>query len=234
MSAIRLVLLPGTGSDEVFIRAAFGPAAQEVGADLRTPAPVPGPGLAESCRAALDAAAQEGPVVVGGVSLGAHLGAEWAVRNPDRCAGLLAVLPGWLGEPEEAPAALAARASADSVRGLGLDRALELATEGVPDWLAGQLRRAWPRYGGALEDSLRAAATEPAPVAAELAGITAPAVVVGCTDDPVHPIGIAREWAGAIPDARLRTVSLAEIGADLGVLGKAALGEAEFGEAAPG
>ena len=34
------------------------------------------------------------PVLVGGISFGAHLAAEWAVRNPSRCAGLVLALPG--------------------------------------------------------------------------------------------------------------------------------------------
>lgn len=233
MSSPRIVILPGSGSDEVFIRAAFGPAARAIGAELLAPAPRPGAGLLAGYRAALDEAASAGPILVGGVSLGAHLAAEWALRDPERCTGLVAALPGWLGSPGGAPAAAAARASADAVNALGLEDALAHATADVPAWLATQLRRSWPRYGDALAESLLLAAESTAPDTAELADCQVPSVVIGCLDDPVHPFGTARAWAEAIPGAELRTVRLAELGADPAVLGRLGLTQASEAPSAP-
>src|SRR5689334_17400155 len=61
------VLLPGTGSDEVFVRSVFEAPLAAVCVRTVTPKPVPGPMLAEAYLAALDEAAQDGPVVAGGV-----------------------------------------------------------------------------------------------------------------------------------------------------------------------
>jgi pimeloyl-ACP methyl ester carboxylesterase len=218
------VILPGTGSDEVFVRAVFDGALAGTGLRLVAPPPRHGASLAEHHLDALSAAADHfGPIVAGGISLGAHVAAEWAAAHPSRCAGLLVVLPGWLGDASTAPAALAAAASAAAVADGGMDAALANATRGVPPWLADELNRAWRRAGGDLVASLRVAVTRPAPTPDVLRRITVPAGVVGCVDDPVHPVGVAREWAAALPDARLRAVTFTDLNEDRAVLGHAAV-----------
>lgn len=213
------VLLPGTGSDDVFVRSVFEVPLAAVGVRAVTPPPVPGAGLAEAGLAALDACA--GPVLVGGISFGAHLAVEWALRNPSRCAGLLLALPGWHGPPRDAPGAVSARLAASSVRALGVEGALAAATDGVPDWLAGELTRSWRGYGAGLADSLAAAAARPAPSLAELGSLDVPAGLAACVDDPVHPAEIAAEWTAALPKAVLRTTRLATVGVDPEALGRA-------------
>jgi pimeloyl-ACP methyl ester carboxylesterase len=208
----------------VFVRGVFSTALAAGHLRLEAPAPRHGRDLAEHQLAALDAAAERhGRIVAGGISLGAHVAAEWAAANPGRCAGLLAALPGWLGDPASAPGALASALSADAVAADGVAVALERATAGVPRWLADELRRAWRRAGADLVESLRVAVHRPAPTADVLRGIRVPAGVAGCVDDPVHPIAVAREWAAALPSAALRTITFAELGADRAVLGRAAL-----------
>jgi pimeloyl-ACP methyl ester carboxylesterase len=218
------VLLPGTGSDDVFVRAVFAAPLAARRIAVVTPAPRPGPELARAHLAALDAAAADGPVLAGGISFGAHLAAAWAVANPARCAGLLLALPGWHGEAGDAPAALAARYSAAQVRAAGLPAALDAATRDVPGWLAAELTRAWSRYGPALPESLELAAGWPAPTLADLATITVPVGVAACPDDPVHPLDAARSWARAIPGAVLATTTLTALGEDRTALGAAAVG----------
>lgn len=218
------VLLPGTGSDDTFVRSVFAAPLAARGIEMVTPPPRPGPELATAYLAALDAASAGGPVLAGGISFGAHLAASWAVADPTRCAGLLLALPGWHGEPDDAPAALAARYSAAQVRAVGLPAALDAATRGVPDWLAAELARAWPRYGTALAASLELAAGGAAPTLADLATLTVPAGVAACADDPVHPLATARSWAAAIPGAVLATTTLTALGADRTALGAAAVG----------
>ncbi|MGX7826778.1 alpha/beta fold hydrolase [Actinokineospora sp. 24-640] len=217
------VLLPGTGSDEVFVRSVFAVPVSVLGARLLTPAPVPGLGLAEAYLTCLDRAADAGPVIAGGISLGAHLAAEWAVANPGRCAGLLLALPGWTGPPDGAPAALAATYSAADVRARGTAAALASAVDGVAGWLADELTRAWTAYGPGLADSLACAAARPAPSTAELEGLDVPAGVACCVDDPVHPERVAEEWAAALPRAVLRRTRLEVLGADPEALGRAAV-----------
>jgi pimeloyl-ACP methyl ester carboxylesterase len=218
------VILPGTGSDEVFVRAAFEGPSSAAGLRLVAPAPRHGALLAEHYLDALSVTAERfGPVVVGGISLGAHVAAEWAAAHPSWCAGLLAVLPGWHGDSTSAPGALAAAVSADAVADVGVPTALATATRDVPPWLADELDRAWRRAGADLVASLRVAVARPAPTLDVLRRIAVPAGVVGCVDDPVHPVEVAREWAAALPRATLRTITFAALGADRAALGHAAL-----------
>lgn len=217
------VLLPGTGSDEVFVGRVFAGPLAAAGLRLVAPRPHQGAALAQRHLAALDdTAARYGRIVVGGISFGAHVAAEWALANVDRCAGLLVAMPGWHGVPADAPGSVAARLGADAVDTDGIDRALATATHGVPAWLARELDRAWRRAGTGLAGSLRAAAHRPAPALSELAGLGVPAGVAGCVDDAVHPLDVARAWAGHLPYADIETITFAELGTDPAVLGRAA------------
>lgn len=216
----------------MFVRGAFERPLTTLGMRLGAPSPVPGRGLVDGCLRAFDTAAEcpaddradsatPPRIVVGGVSLGAHLAAFWAARNPHRCAGLFAVMPGWLGAPGDAPAAISARVGAESVRTRGLDEALAAAVDGVPRWLAEELLRSWPRYGDELAATLETAAECDAPSAETLARLRIPAVVVGCTQDPVHPADVAARWADALPMCAHREVSFDALSADREVLGRA-------------
>lgn len=219
------VLLPGTGSDDVFVRSVFDVPLAAVGVRTVTPSPAPGPGLGEAFLAALDTASERGAggVLAGGISFGAHLAAEWAVRNPDKCAGLLLALPAWHGEPDDSPAALSARLGAEAVRADGVEAALRTVGETVDPWLSTELGRAWRGYGDGLADSLRAAADRPAPTLEELATLDIPVGVAAFTDDQVHPVSVARAWVDAMPRAALCTTRLDIIGADPEALGRAAV-----------
>ncbi|WP_103350465.1 alpha/beta hydrolase [Amycolatopsis sp. CA-128772] len=215
------MLLPGTGSDEVFVRAVFGGPLRALGVPLIAPPPPPAGALADGYLATLDALADEhGELLVGGISFGAHLAAEWSVRNPRRCGGLLAALPAWNGVPGPAPAAQAATLTAALVAGSGVGAALA-QTSGSPDWLRAELDRAWRRHGDGLAAGLRVAAGRPSPTLAELAGLAVPAGIGTCTDDPIHPTKVASEWVGALPRAALGETTLTALGADRESLGRA-------------
>ncbi|GLY55061.1 alpha/beta hydrolase [Lentzea sp. NBRC 102530] len=200
MPAETVVLLPGTASDEVFVRSVFTEPLSQVGAVLHAPLVRT---LGERLTALENAPAGH-PIVVGGVSLGAHVAARWAAHNPDRCAGLVLALPAWIGAPRDAPAAQAARASAEIVRTRGLATALA----GTTGWLHDELSRAWRGYGDRLVPHFEEAAESLAPTLEELKSLDVPAGILGCTDDPVHPIEIARQWAEAMPRAVLLTTTL--------------------------
>jgi pimeloyl-ACP methyl ester carboxylesterase len=223
---LRAVVLPGSGSDEVFVRSAFAGPLRLLGIDLVAPAVLPGPGVVEGYRAALDAAYAEAPggLLVGGISLGAHVAAGWAAQRPRaRLAGLLLALPAWTGPPDGAPAALAARATAALARAEGVTGALDAARAGSPPWLAAELTRAWRRYGADLATSLEAAAATPAPDTAALRSLTAPTGIAALAGDPVHPVAEARRWRDLLPRAGLVTSTLEAFGTDPEVLGRAAL-----------
>ena len=90
------VLLPGTGSDDDYVYRAFAGPLHGVGAVVSTPAPQPAR-LVASYLDALDNAARQGPIIVGGVSIGAAVTVAWALAHPSRAVAVLAALPAWTG-----------------------------------------------------------------------------------------------------------------------------------------
>lgn len=233
LRGVTTVLLAGTGSDDVYVhRAFFGPL-DAVGAALITPAPQPD-GLVAGYLAALDDgyAKAGGPICVGGVSIGAAVATAWALAHPDRVVAVLAALPAWNAEPGSAPAALAARYTASQLRRDGLVATTAQMRASSPAWLAEELARSWRGQWPRLPDAMEEAAAYVAPSRAELGGLTVPLGVAAAVDDPIHPLDVGVEWVAAAPRAALRTVTLAEIGADAAALGAACL--AALVEAAEG
>jgi len=222
LRGVTVVMLPGTGSDEVYVDRAFAAPLRGVGARMRTPPPRPG-GLIDSYRAALDDAAQHGPIAVGGISLGAAVAAAWALAHPETTVAVLAALPAWTGAPDAAPAARAARHSADQLRRDGLAATTIQMRASSPPWLAEELSRSWRRLWPHLPDALEEAADYVAPTRAELARLSIPMGIATATDDPIHPLEVGVEWAAAAPHASVRTVTLDQIGADPAALGAACL-----------
>jgi len=221
------VLLAGSGSDHVFVTAAFGQPLAALGIRLVAPPPRPGRGTVAAMWHELDRAsatpAAGTELLVGGISLGAHVATGWAARHPGRCAGLLLALPAWLGAPGAAPAAVAAADAARAVRRDGVHRTLGQIRAGAPGWLADELDRSWRWYGSGLADSLHAAAGAVAPTAGELRAVQLPAGIAALTDDPLHPLAVARRWAGELPRAAMVTTSLRAVGRDHATLGRAAV-----------
>jgi pimeloyl-ACP methyl ester carboxylesterase len=222
LRGVTTVLLPGTGSDDDYVYRAFSDALHDVGAVVVTPAPRP-ERLVDGYRDELDNASRGGPIAVGGVSIGAAVAAAWALSHPSRALAVLAALPAWTGEPDTAPAALAARHSAEMLRRDGLASATAQMRAGSPAWLADELTRSWIGQWPALPDAMDEAARFVAPTCAELEGLAVPMGVVSATDDPIHPVEVGIEWVAAAPRAALRTVTLIDMGADPSVLGAACL-----------
>lgn len=222
LRGVTVVLLPGTGSDDNYVRRAFGAAVARAGALLHTPAPDPRR-LIDGYRQALDDAGRVAPIVVGGVSLGAAVAVNWALAHPDRTVGVLAALPAWTGAPDQAPAALAARYSAQQLREIGVDAAVSAMRAGSPPWLGAELARSWAAQWPALPDAMDEAAGYIGPNTDALRELTVPMGVAGAVDDAVHPVEVARHWAATAPHAALRTVTLDQMGADATVLGHACL-----------
>src|SRR5262245_22683497 len=118
LRGVTTVLLPGTGSDDDYVYRAFSAALHDVGAVVVTP-PQP-QRLIDGYRDALDNAARAEPIAVGGVSIGAAVATSWAISRPGHVVAVLAALPAWTGPPDTAPAAQAARHSAQVLRRDGL------------------------------------------------------------------------------------------------------------------
>ncbi|MEW5810946.1 MAG: alpha/beta hydrolase [Actinomycetota bacterium] len=224
LRGVTTVLLPGTGSDDDFVYRAFSPALHQLGAVVVTPAPQPHrliDGYVDDLRAATRSA--PGPIAVGGVSIGAAVAAAWALSHPRSVVAVLAALPAWTGMPDAAPAAQAARTSAALLRRDGLVATTASMQASSPAWLAEELTRSWAGQWPALPDAMDEAARYVAPTVGDFEALTAPMGVVSATDDAVHPLEVGLEWVAAAPRAALRTVTLAEIGADPSVLGAASI-----------
>src|ERR1700744_6579702 len=153
LRAVRAVVLPGTGSDDDYITRAFGGPLRDAGATLLAPPPQP-TRLIAGYLSALDDAARESPIVVGGVSIGAAVAVAWALRHPEHTVAVLAALPAGSGAPRSSPASLAARYSAQRVREDGLAAATAQMRAPSPPWLAAEVPRSWRSQGPRLPDLL--------------------------------------------------------------------------------
>ena len=222
LRGVTTVLLPGTGSDDVYVNRAFSGPLRNAGARVVTPAPRPDR-LVDGYLAALDDAARGGPIAVGGISIGAAVAAAWALANPGRTVAVLAALPAWAGPPGSAPAALAARYSASQLRADGLAASTAQMRASSPAWLAEELTRSWQVQWPLLPDAMEEAAAYIAPSCDELNSLAAPLGVAAAVDDPIHPLQVGIDWVAAAPHAGLRTVTLDQIGADSATLGSACL-----------
>lgn len=226
LRGVRTVLLPGTGSDEDYLRRAFAGPLQQAGATLIAVAPEPRR-LVAGYLDALEEAAASGPVAVGGVSLGAAVAASWAlsctISRPGQVIAVLAALPPWIGPSDGAPAAQSARYTAEALRRDGLTATTAAMRASSPAWLADELSRSWQRQGPDLADALEEAAGYAAPRPADFGRLDVPMGVVAVSDDPAHPLAVARRWVAAAPRAALRTVTLTDFGPYPAALGAACL-----------
>ncbi len=214
-----MVALPGTGSDADFAARAFGPAAAERGWALHAVEPDPQAVIA-SYIAALDAAAARGPVLAAGISLGAAAALDWAVEHPTAVVGVIAALPAWTGaETAACPAALSAAVTAEQLRADGLEAVIARMRASSPPWLATALTQSWRGQWPHLPRALDEAAGYAWPELDQLRATRIPVAVVGATDDPVHPLAVAEQWADTLPLAELSRVTLDELGENPAVLG---------------
>lgn len=221
MSEAHAVLLAGAGSDEVFLAEVFADALRRRGFRGHFTPAEPGDVVGAQRRALDAAAARRGPLLVGGVSLGAGTALGWALDHPERVHGVLVALPAWTGTPTPStPAAASARTTAAALRHRGLAAVLADVRAGSPEWLATELARAWSRQQPHLADALERAARTPGPTLDQLTGLDVPVGIAACRDDPLHPLAVAEQLVTALPRARLGTLDLAGLGTDRGRLGR--------------
>jgi 3-oxoadipate enol-lactonase len=157
--------------------------------------------------------AAESPIVLAGHSMGAHTAVAFALRHPDRLAGLIAIGPAYDGT-----------IAAESLTYWdGLSAALEQGgVDGFVDYIdrVGEIDPAWRdsvlrftrermlrhRHLDALVIALREVPrSRPFAAMADLQGLDVPALVVASHDgaDPGHPYAVAEAYAGELPRARL-------------------------------
>ena len=234
-AAPRLLLQHGVGSSCTYLAEHVAPPLVTAGwcvvtADLRghgAASPVREPARHVLDRQVADVAALVaalGPVAVGGVSAGGHAAVAAVARGAVEVARVVAALPAWTGRavPGEGPhAAVAAEVAAHGVAGM----VARLHDEpGIEPWL----RRVLVRDLAAgdtpsVEAALTALDGGLAPTLAEVRSVGVPFGVVGWSDDPGHPLDVARQWAVAAPHGQLVTTTLAATTSNQFALGDSVL-----------
>jgi len=171
------------------------------------------PELVDDLEAVLASQVGEGRFVLGGHSMGAHTAVAYALRNPERLAGLILIGPTFTGE--------VAAESLDYWDGLSA----ALAKDGIDGFVAyidrvQEIDAAWRqsvlrftrermlrhRHLDALVVALREVPrSRPFGSMVELEGLEVPTLVVASHDaaDPGHPYAVEAEYAERLPRARL-------------------------------
>lgn len=153
-----------------------------------------------------------GPLVLGGISMGAAIAIRLAVVRPDLVRGLILGRPAWLDaaaplnmRPNALVGKLLSRYPVEDARARfeSSETARILAAE-APDNLA-SLRGFFTREPIAITRELltRISADGPGVDRSEIAQIRVPTLVIGCARDLVHPLNLAHTLAGMIPTARM-------------------------------
>ncbi len=156
-----------------------------------------------------------GPVVLGGISMGAAIATRLAVTRPDLVRGLVLVRPAWVTQagpanmaPNAEVAALLADMPADEARAIfarsATTRALALD---APDNLA-SLNGFFDRNPQSETARLLTAISADGPgiADADLRALRIPALICGTTGDTIHPMSHAEMLTALIPGAILVTV----------------------------
>ncbi len=171
------------------------------------------PRLAGDLAAALDRAGFE-RALLAGASMGAHTAVRLALEHPERVAALVLVTPAFDPSSARSPEELARwDALARGLREGGVEGFIEAydldsvapAIRSTVETVLRQ-RLAAHEHPEAVADALEAVPrSAPFEDAAQLARVSAPAVIVGSRDepDPGHPLEVAERWAQWLPGARL-------------------------------
>jgi len=140
--------------------------------------------------------------VVGGISMGAGVALNFALRYPQRTAGLVLSRPAWLDEAM--PAHLRVYPEiARAIRAHGVEKAREMLRH-LPE-VAVQLDS--PRAEETAEKLERIPADAPHRDRCQWASLRIPVLVLGNRNDTIHPFAFAEELARAIPGAELREIT---------------------------
>ncbi|MGI9366603.1 MAG: alpha/beta fold hydrolase [Rhizobiaceae bacterium] len=153
-----------------------------------------------------------GPVPVGGISMGAAIAMQLAIRHPDLVRGLVIARPAWIDKP--APESLFAIREVARYLTDHATREARARFEASP--IVARIRREAPDNLTSLLSffhrepvnetrSLLAAIANDGPGVSksEITGIDVPTLVIGTQSDVIHPMAMADRIAELIPSARL-------------------------------
>jgi pimeloyl-ACP methyl ester carboxylesterase len=171
------------------------------------------PQLVGDLERVVEAQVEEDRFLLGGHSMGAHTAVAYALRHPERLAGLALIGPVYTGAIEPSSLAywdgLAAALEAGGIE--GFVAYIDANQEIDPRWRDSVLRFTRERLllqrrPDALAQALREVTrSRPFASVAELGALEVPALVVASNDDadPGHPYESAAVYAEALPAARL-------------------------------
>ncbi|MDB5351059.1 MAG: putative hydrolase or acyltransferase of alpha/beta superfamily [Planctomycetota bacterium] len=168
-------------------------------------------------------------VVVGGISMGAGLALNFAIRHPERTSGLILSRPAWLEEPFPENVRMFP-IMAEFIRRLGWRDGLS-AFKQSPTY-AGVLRESSdsatalvgmfenPRAEETVEKLDRIPQCCPSPDRDAWRSIAVPTLILANQQDPIHPYAMGQTLAETIPGAELREltpkcVDIVQHGADV-------------------
>jgi pimeloyl-ACP methyl ester carboxylesterase len=174
------------------------------------------PRLVADLGAVISETVGEGPLILGGHSMGAHTAVAYALENPERIAGLVVIGPAWGGprDAEQDQRVLARYDGlADGLENGGVEGFLQaLDREGLnPEYRDSIIRFTRERMQAHLHPEAVARALREVPRSPpfesldELEFLDPPALVVASHDDadPEHPYALAEAYAQRLPHARL-------------------------------
>jgi pimeloyl-ACP methyl ester carboxylesterase len=158
----------------------------------------------------------KGPLVVGGISMGAAIALRLAVIRPDLVRGLVLARPAWIvaaapsnmAPNAEVGALLAAHDPAAAQAIFAESETAGRLAATAPDNLA-SLQSFFTRRPTEVTSALLTAISADGPGVDEtdLARLHLPVLVIGHARDAVHPLGHAEALAKLIPGARLATIT---------------------------
>jgi len=146
-----------------------------------------------------------------GVSLGSAVLLAAVAGAPRRFRRLVLALPATVDRPRSPEAVASGLRLADAVDARDQAEVARLLVELQPPAVRRRMDvRTWARRqadelsGSAVSRPLRAlSGAAPVASAADLAAVDVPVLVLAQTDDPVHPVEVAEELVGQLPNARL-------------------------------
>lgn len=163
--------------------------------------------------AVLDASAGDGRAVLAGHSMGAHTVTAFALRYPERVAGIVVIGPAYPGLPTSDEVLARWDALADGLEGGGVEGFLAAyERQGLdPEWRNTLLRITRERllthrHPEAVARAMREVPRDvPFESLDELEFLDVPALVVASNDeaDPGHPRSVAEAYAARLPHATL-------------------------------
>ena len=148
------------------------------------------------------------PTYIAGISMGAAIALRIALRTPPNLRGLAFIRPAFSDtpyptnlEPLIRIAPLLPLGAEGRSRYLQSDT-YQLVAAASPSGAASLIDQFDKPAAAERADRLRLIPGHTAwTTTAELQGLTAPTIVLGADRDPVHPITLARRWAGFLPNA---------------------------------